>query len=84
MGIPVAVISAIYDLPLNTGASRVVKGAKIEHVCGDPSLGERKDFDYGVRITRSAVTALKTAVDKPTLFDPADMLATTKEMSHAS
>ena len=84
MGIPVAVISAIYDLPLTTGANRVVKGAKIEHVCGDPSLGERKDFDYGVRITRSAVTALKTAVDKPTLFEPADMLAIEREAPHAS
>lgn len=62
----------------------MVKGAKIEHVCGDPTLGERKDFDYGVRITRSALTALKTPVEKPTLFDPADMLAFEKGESHAS
>ena len=61
-----------------------MKGSKIEHVCGDPTLGETKDFDYGVRITRSALTALKTNVDKPTLFDPADMLAFEKGAAHAS
>ncbi len=70
---PVAVISAIYELPLTTGANRVVKGSRIEHVCGDPSLGEERDFDYGVRITRAALKALQTSVDKPTLFDPAEV-----------
>ena len=70
---------------MTTGANRVIKGARIEHVCGDPTLGERKDFEYGVRITRTALKALETAVDKPTLFDPVDMLSTTvREAAHAS
>ena len=59
---------------MTTGANRVIKGGRIEHVCGDPSLGEQKDFEYGVRITRAALKALETAVDKPTLFDPADIV----------
>ncbi len=66
-------ISAIYEPPLVTGANRVVRGARIEHVCGDPSLGPEKDFEYGLRITRTSLMALQTLVEKLTLFDPADM-----------
>ena len=79
-----AVISAIYDLPLTTGANRVVKGARIEHVCGDPSLGEQKDFEYGLRITRTALKALETTVNMPTLFDPANMMPAVRGVVHAS
>jgi hypothetical protein len=78
------VISAIYELPMTTGANRVVKGARIEHVCGDPSLGEKKDFEYGLRITRAALKALQTKVDKPTLFDPAQLAPAASGGAHAS
>lgn len=77
-------ISAIYELPMITGANRVVKGARIEHVCGDPSLGEQKDFEYGLRITRTALKALETAVDVPTLFDPAKIMQAVRGGVHAS
>lgn len=70
MGIPVAMISAIYDLALTTGANRVVRGARIEHVCGDPSLGPEKDYAYGLRIVKTALGALRQAVPGPKLFDP--------------
>ena len=40
-------ISAIYDLALTTGANRVIRGSRIEHVCGDPDLGAEKDYAYG-------------------------------------
>ena len=63
-----------------TGANRVVKGARIEHVCGDPSLGPEKDFEHGLRITRTALKALQTPVSVPTLFVPEHA----KEASHAS
>ena len=45
-------ISAIYDLALTTGANRVVRGCRIEHVCGNPDLGPEKDREYGLRIIR--------------------------------
>ena len=70
MGIPVAMISAIYNLALTTGANRVIRGARIEHVCGDPDLGPDKDFAYGLQIVRTALQALQTAVSGPTLFEP--------------
>ena len=65
-----AQISAIYDFAMTCGANRVVRGARIEHVCGDPNLGEVKDYAYGMRIINTALKALATAVDGPTLFDP--------------
>jgi hypothetical protein len=49
----------------------VVRGARIEHVCGDPKLGPSADKEYGQRIVSTALNALQTAVDGPTLFDPA-------------
>lgn len=74
LGIPTAQISAIYEFAMTTGANRVVRGCRIEHVCGDPELGAEKDYAFGMRIVRTALAALQTAVDGPTLFDPAEML----------
>lgn len=65
-------ISAIYELALTTGATRVVRGARIEHVCGDPGLGPEKDYAYGMQIVRTALHTLTRAVEGPTLFDPLD------------
>ena len=66
-------LSAIYSLALTTGANRVVKGARIEHVVGDPSLGTEKDRAYGLGLTRAALQSIMTPVEAPTLFDPAEM-----------
>ena len=43
-------ISAIYNFALTTGANRVIRGARIEHVCGDPALSHEKDYAFGMRI----------------------------------
>jgi len=72
VGVPTAQISAIYDFAMTTGANRVVRGSRIEHVCGDPELGLEKDFAYGLRIVRTALKALQTPVDGPMLFDPSE------------
>jgi hypothetical protein len=53
------------------GANRVVRGARIEHVCGDPGLGPEKDYAYGMRIVKKALEAVTVPVSGPTLFDPA-------------
>lgn len=63
-------ISAIYSLALTTGAPRVIKAGRIEHVCGDPSLGPEKDLQFGERIVKTALDAIGTQVSEPTLFDP--------------
>jgi glycine/betaine/sarcosine/D-proline reductase family selenoprotein B len=74
LGIPTAQISAIYEFAMTTGANRVVRGSRIEHVCGDPDLGPEKDYAYGLRIVRTALLSLTRPVDGPTLFDPSEFL----------
>jgi hypothetical protein len=64
-------MSALPALALNVGANRVVKGVRIEHVCGDPSLAGDADLALGRRIVSTALRALRTTVSGPTLFDPA-------------
>ena len=76
-------ISAIYDFALSTGANRVVRGARIEHVCGDPALGPEKDYAFGMRIVTTALQAICTPVAGPTLFDPSAS-PPTAEAAHAS
>ena len=55
-------ISAIYTFALTTGANRVIRGARIEHVCGDPTLSPDKDYAFGMRIVTTALRALTVAV----------------------
>ena len=76
-------ISAIYNFALTTGANRVIRGGRIEHVCGDPTLGPEKDYAYGMRIVTTALDALRTAVTRPTLFDPLQP-GPAREAVHAS
>ena len=64
-------LSALPSLALNIGAPRVVRGIRIEHVCGDPALSPEEDHALGRRIVLTALRALETRVDGPTLFDPA-------------
>jgi hypothetical protein len=75
-------VSAIYALAINTGANRVIRGARIEHVCGDPELGPEKDYAYGLQIVRTALKALQTSVVGPTLFDPGEVQPS-REVVHA-
>jgi hypothetical protein len=63
-------ISALQAIALNGGAPRVIHGARIEHVCGNPGLTPEMDQAYGRRIVETALTALQTAVPGPTLFEP--------------
>ena len=64
-------ITALFSLALTTGAPRVVKGARIEHVCGDPTLGPERDAAFRREIVQTALDSLTTRVSEPTLFEPA-------------
>lgn len=68
-GIPVAVLTAIPLIPLAVGSSRVVKGMRVEHVCGNPLLSPQDDKKLQVEIVETALKALQTPVTKPTLFE---------------
>jgi glycine/betaine/sarcosine/D-proline reductase family selenoprotein B len=69
-GFPVALISALPELAVSIGAPRVVRGIRIEHVCGDPALPPADDRELRYRIVRTALDALQARVDRPTVFDP--------------
>ncbi|MBI4306383.1 MAG: hypothetical protein HY678_08705 [Chloroflexi bacterium] len=69
-GIPVAVMTAIPMIPLSVGASRVVRGVRVEHVCGDPRLSRELDREIARQIVATALRAVEAEVDGPTLFEP--------------
>ena len=78
-------ITAIYELALTTGANRVVKGKRIEHVLGDPNLGAEKDRAFSMRLIQTALEVFKEKVDGPTFFDPDKYLSEKeKEASYAA
>jgi glycine/betaine/sarcosine/D-proline reductase family selenoprotein B len=62
-------VSALPPIALQAGGNRVVKGVKIEHVCGDPSLGSAGDAVLRRRIVERCLEALRTPVTSPTLFE---------------
>jgi len=62
------VITALPPLALQAGANRVVPGAKIEHVCGDPLLSPEADRALRRRIVDLALRALGTDVPGATVF----------------
>ena len=43
---------------------------QVQHPCGDPKLPEAADRDLSLRIVLAALSALRTPVTGPTLFDP--------------
>jgi betaine reductase len=63
-------MTAMPAIPLSVGASRVVRGVRVPHVCGDPALSEDKDHELSVRIVETALRSLTTEVSGPTLFEP--------------
>jgi hypothetical protein len=48
----------------------VVRGVQVQHPCGDPKLPEEADRNLSRRIVWTALSALRTPVTQPTLFDP--------------
>ena len=76
-------MSALPSVPLSVGANRVVRGVRVEHVCGDPLLSEEQDQAVGMRIVATAIQSLQTPVDKPTLYEPL-VADANKEAAHVS
>ena len=68
-GIPTAMVGAMPFIGIAANVSRVVRGVKIQHVFGDPKLPEQADRALSMRIVRTALKAMQTDVDEPTLFE---------------
>jgi glycine reductase len=69
-GLPVALISAMYPVAEQVGASRIVKAVAIPHPCGDPSLPAELDGQLRREIVSTALKALEAKVDRTTVFTP--------------
>jgi hypothetical protein len=75
-------IGALPAIGLAANANRVVRGTKIQHVCGDPNLPDEADKALSLRIVQTALDALQTPVSGPTLFEPSE--SASREAVHAS
>ena len=63
-------ISAMFPVAEQVGASRIVKAVAIPHPCGDPSLPAELDGKLRREIVATALKALETEVDRSTIFSP--------------
>ena len=70
VGLPVAIVSAMYPVAEQVKASRIVKGVSIPHPCGDPRLPLELDGRLRREIVETALKALQTEVKEPALFIP--------------
>ena len=59
-----------------------MKGVRVEHVCGNPLLSPEDDLQLQLHIVGTALRALQTPVDGPTVFEPGEMTEV-KEAVHA-
>ena len=62
-------ITALGPVAADLGANRVIRGVKIPHPCGDPTLEPSGDHALRVRLVSTALAALGTKIDKATIFD---------------
>jgi betaine reductase len=62
-------ITALGPVASDLGANRVVRGVKIPHPCGDPSLDPSGDHALRVGLARAALGALATKLEAAAMFD---------------
>lgn len=62
-------VTALGPVASDLGANRVVRGVKIPHPCGDPSLEPRRDHELRVGLVRASLRALGTKLDASAMFD---------------
>ena len=67
---PVALVTAMSTMAKQLGVNRIVTGTKIPHPCGDPNLSPEADKALRRKIVESALAALQTEVNGPTIFTP--------------
>ncbi len=74
LALPVAVITAMYPIAEQVGASRIVKAVAIPHPCGDPALPSELDSRLRREIVAAALKALEAKVDATTVFTPGNVV----------
>lgn len=69
-GLPSAEITALPTIAREMGVNRIVVGVGIPHPLGDPALPKEEERGLRRRIVETALRALETPVDGPTIFRP--------------
>jgi glycine reductase len=69
-GFPTATVTSLAAVALKVGANRIVRGNRFSHPCGHPGLPPAEERAWRVELVRTAVRALSTAVEGPTVFEP--------------
>ena len=64
-------ITALGPVASELGANRVVRGVKIPHPCGDPTLEPGGDHALRVGLVRTSLSALATKLDAAQIFERA-------------
>jgi glycine reductase len=71
-GFPTATVTSLVAVAVKVGANRIVRGNRFSHPCGHPGLGPVEERAWRIELVRTALRALGTPVDGPTVFEPAD------------
>jgi glycine reductase len=71
-GLPVALITTVYTLAQQVRANRIVRGVAIPHPCGDPGLPPELDYRLRKRVVETALKAIQTPVNGPTVLTPGE------------
>jgi glycine reductase len=71
-GIPTALLCNLVSIATRVGAPRVVPTRGIPYPTGDPSLEPEQERAWRRTLVETALEALSTAVDEPTVFDGSD------------
>lgn len=69
-GIPVVLVTAMIPLAKQVGTNRIVKGVKIPHPWGDPTLNFAMNQKIEEKIFEAALELLQTKVTGPVVVQP--------------
>jgi glycine/betaine/sarcosine/D-proline reductase family selenoprotein B len=70
-GFPTATVTSLAAVAVKVGANRIVRGNRFSHPCGRPGLPLAEERAWRVELVRTALRALATPVEGPTIFEPA-------------
>ena len=68
-GFPTALVTSLSSVALKVGANRVIQGKRFSHPCGNPELNMKDEKAWRLQLIRTALRALTTPVEGPTLFE---------------
>jgi glycine/betaine/sarcosine/D-proline reductase family selenoprotein B len=67
-GIPTVIITSLDTVAHSMGCWRIVRGAGVMHVTGDPSLTPAEEVRWRRRLLERALQSLEDRVTEPTIY----------------